>query len=169
MGLELAVGSADGCIAFLDADILQSLKVSIKLHNSQITHIACALNGTVLVTGGGWGTGIKLTDVASGRNIASFDGVVGSFPMQPLAVSRDGRRLATGSVGREAVKLWDTASYQELLTLEGQRSHFTDTAFSPDGNVLGSLSAEGFLHVWTAPSWPEIKAAEKKLESRQSP
>jgi hypothetical protein len=33
-------------------------------------------------------------------------------------------------------------------------------AFSPDGNVLGSLSLSEVLHLWRAPSWAEIEAAE---------
>jgi len=80
----------------------------------------------------------------------------------------DSHTPASGSWD-EKVKLWNTESYQELLTLEGQGSMFTRTAFSPDGNVLGSVSEEGFLHVWTAPSWAEIEAAEKRLKSGQSP
>ena len=50
---------------------------------------------------------------------------------------------------------------QELLTLEGEGSLFYRTAFSPDGNVLGSMNWSGVLHLWRAPSWAEIEAAEK--------
>jgi len=52
--------------------------------------------------------------------------------------------------------------------LESQESRFVHSAFSPDGNVLGALSMEGFLHLWRAPSWAEIEVEEKKLESGQS-
>jgi len=53
--------------------------------------------------------------------------------------------------------------------LEGTGSIFNPTAFSPDGNALGTLSTEGILHVWQAPSWAEINAAEarEKPEPRQ--
>ena len=51
-GRELAVGSEDGRVAFLDAASLRPLKAAIKLHDSQVTHLAYALNGTTLVTGG---------------------------------------------------------------------------------------------------------------------
>ena len=60
------------------------------------------------------------------------------------------------------MKLWDVDSWQELLTLEGTGHGFNSTAFSPDGNAIGTLSADGFLHVWQAPSWAEIRAAEAK-------
>jgi eukaryotic-like serine/threonine-protein kinase len=77
--------------------------------------------------------------------------------------SPDGKRLATGgSNPDDAVKLWDVDSWQELLTLEGAGSQFYLTAFSPDGNFIGTLSSDGILHVWQAPSWAEINAAEAK-------
>ncbi|MCX6926248.1 MAG: hypothetical protein NT154_24030, partial [Verrucomicrobia bacterium] len=52
-GRQLAVGSDEGRVAFLDAVTLRSLQEPIQLHSNQITHIAYALNGSVLITGGG--------------------------------------------------------------------------------------------------------------------
>jgi WD40 repeat protein len=86
-----------------------------------------------------------------------------------VAFSPDGTRLAASSTGTETIKLWDVESHQEVLTLESQESLFMFSEFSPDGNILGSLSMEGFLHLWRAPSWAKIEAQEKKLESGQSP
>ena len=82
--------------------------------------------------------------------------------MMSAAFSPDEKRLAIGSNAREAVKLWDTDSYHELLTLEGQGSFFHSTAFSPDGNILGSINMRGTLFLWRAPSMEEIG----KLEAR---
>ena len=86
-----------------------------------------------------------------------------------VAFSPDGRRLATSSVGREAVKLWDLSTHRELMTLPGQGSDFAFVAFSPDGQWLAACNTEGQLHLWRAPSWAEIEAAEKRQESGQSP
>jgi WD40 repeat protein len=78
-----------------------------------------------------------------------------------VAFSLDGKRLATGgSNPDDSVKLWDVDSWQEMLTLEGTGSLFELTAFSPDGNAIGSVSRDGILHVWSAPTWEEIEAAE---------
>ncbi|MHC4692875.1 MAG: WD40 repeat domain-containing protein [Planctomycetota bacterium] len=83
-----------------------------------------------------------------------------------VAFSPDGRRLATGGDGREAVKLWDVSTRRELLRLPGQGTLFSYVAFSPDGIWLAACNYwEGKLHLWRAPSWEEIEAA----ESRQSP
>ena len=71
---------------------------------------------------------------------------------------------------RDAVKLWDLSTHRELMTLPGQGSLFSFVAFSPDGRWLAACSyMEGQLHLWRAPSWAEIEAAEKGLGSGQSP
>jgi WD40 repeat protein len=81
-----------------------------------------------------------------------------------VAFSANGRRLAIGSNGREAVKLWDLDSRQELLTLAGHGYIFGDIQFSPDGNTIAARSGQGSLHLWRAPFWAEIAAAEKRSQ-----
>jgi hypothetical protein len=41
------------------------------------------------------------------------------------------------------VKLWDIQSLQELVTLRGEGSAFSQTRFSPDGNLLGTMNYRG--------------------------
>jgi len=146
-GRELAVGSSDGRVAFLDAGTLRRVKNSLKLHDAQITHIDYALNGAVLATGGGFGTGIKLTDVASGQVIARFDGMVSSFPVQPLEVSCDGKRLATGSPEGE-VRVWDIAS-RRVVASSPQKARFLHAVtFSPDGKLVAFADEQPAIFLW---------------------
>jgi serine/threonine protein kinase/WD40 repeat protein len=86
-----------------------------------------------------------------------------------VAFSSDSKRLAAGSGGYESIRLWDLESKQELLMLDSFGSLCMDTAFSPDGSVLGSWDPYGSLYLWRAPSWEEINAAEAgdKPEERQ--
>ena len=63
-----------------------------------------------------------------------------------LAFSADGRSLALGATNGE-IRIWDLESHLDLLTLEGRGSRFTWTAFSPDGNVLGSVNGKHVLHL----------------------
>jgi WD40 repeat protein len=75
----------------------------------------------------------------------------------------DARRLATGgSNARDAVKLWDLTARREILSLHGEGLWFTHLAFSPDGNTLAATALSGMAHLWRAPSWQEIEAAEKQ-------
>jgi WD40 repeat protein/tRNA A-37 threonylcarbamoyl transferase component Bud32 len=101
----------------------------------------------------------RLWETATQRETATFrDFLLG---VHSVAFSPDGKRLAAGGNGQEAIKLWDVESRQELIALEGQGSIFHPSAFSPDGNWLGSSNVNGMLHFWHAPSWAEIAAAEK--------
>jgi WD40 repeat protein len=84
-----------------------------------------------------------------------------------VAFSPDGRRLATnGGTADEAVKLWDLSTGRELVTLPGQGQIPTSVRFSPDGNWLAARNLDGQLHLWQAPSWEDIAAAETR-EGRQ--
>ncbi len=68
-----------------------------------------------------------------------------------LAFSPDGRRLATGSQGREAVKLWDTVTWQELLTLEAAGATLEELTFTADGTRLVGRTRSGDLLIWHTP------------------
>lgn len=80
--------------------------------------------------------------------------------LHSAAFSRDGRRLAIGSNGLEAVKIWDVESGHELLTLAGRGSIFSSIAFSPDDRCLAAANSQGILHLWLAPLLEEIEAEE---------
>jgi WD40 repeat protein len=103
---------------------------------------------------------IRLWDIASGRLVDSFTG----FLLSPSALtfSPDSRRLAVTSVGKEAVKLWDVENRQEVLTMSGEGAVFRMLKFSPDGRHLLGINSFSFVHLWSAPSWEEIAAAETK-------
>jgi len=75
-----------------------------------------------------------------------------------VSFSPDGKRLAIAGHDKETVRLCDTESWQDVMTLEGPGG-IAHVAFSPAGNTLvwGSRTS---LSLWRAPSWEEINAAE---------
>ena len=78
-----------------------------------------------------------------------------------VAISPDGRRVIAGNDGKRAITIWDVNSQQEVATLDGKGLIFSNAAFSPDGNTIGARNLNGVLHLWRAPTWAEIEAAER--------
>jgi len=148
-GQRLAAGDdRGGEVAFLDATHLKPLITPTKLHADQVTDIAYGLDGAVLVTGGGFGTGITLTDVVGGQVVTNFSGVdEGFFPLQPLAVSPDGKRLATGSPDR-VIRIRNIATRQIVATCPQKMRFLTCMTFSPDGRWLAVADTEGTFYLW---------------------
>ncbi len=73
-----------------------------------------------------------------------------------MTLSHDGRRLATS--GREGVRVWDTATWQQTQFLRDATAPF---ALSPDGTRLAAHSRSGFA-VW------DLATGEEKLSLENS-
>jgi len=78
-----------------------------------------------------------------------------SGPVNSVAFSPDGKRLATASYDQTA-KVWDAESGQELLTLRGHGAFVLGVAFSPDGKRLATASGDGTAKVWDAEGGKEL-------------
>jgi WD40 repeat protein len=46
------------------------------------------------------------------------------------------------------IRLWDSATGQELLILEGHKLQINGLAFAPDGSTLASCSHDGEVRLW---------------------
>jgi eukaryotic-like serine/threonine-protein kinase len=82
-----------------------------------------------------------------------------------VGFSPDGTRLAAGGSKWSEILLFDVRSHRKLLRLVAAGGVTRSVAFSPDGSMLGSRDHLGTLHVWRAPTWEEIEAAESATGS----
>jgi WD40 repeat protein/serine/threonine protein kinase len=167
-GRFAAASTGVGSVCWLNAETGKLLATSNTIHRHAAVGISFSYDGS------------RAASVAEDGTVAIWDTSLFQ-PITPpfkghmqgahgVAFSPDGCRLATGGSGHESVKLWDLSTHRELMTLTGQGSVFSFVAFSPDGKWLAACSREGGkLHLWRAPSWEEIEAAEKKLQTGQLP
>jgi WD40 repeat protein/predicted Ser/Thr protein kinase len=146
----IAVGtySRFGGVAFLDAETLSPIGSPMDLHNAFVWSIAFALGGKVLATSGALGAMVKLTDVANRSPWHEpIRGLEGSFPPQPMAVSSDGRRLATGSP-EQLVRVWDISSGRLIASSPDGVRFLHALAFSPVDDLVAYSDERGSIFLW---------------------
>lgn len=144
-GRRLASGGF-GDIHYWDIATRKKL-FTVKKRSFWCVSVALSPDGRRLAAGDSFG-GLQLWDTATGKEL--FKRV--HFPRlgggQGVAFSPDGKRLLSGSTWSSttsgmrmasisvSIKLWDTGSGKELLTLEGHSRPVNSVAFSPDGKRL---------------------------------
>ena len=72
-----------------------------------------------------------------------------------MAVSPDGKRIVSGSADK-TVKVWDSATGEEVATLRGHSDGVISVAFSPDGKRIISGSWDNTIKVWDAATGAEL-------------
>ncbi|HAV61357.1 MAG TPA: hypothetical protein DCY13_03225 [Verrucomicrobiales bacterium] len=127
-------------------------------HSSR--HVAVSPDGNLVATSDEGG-GVSLFLPRSGQLVGVLHGHLNAA--FGVAFSPDGRRLISGSGGREAAKVWDVETKQELLTLAGTGSFLPQARWSGDGNVI-QLGRP--WQAWRAPSWKEIESAERVADRK---
>jgi len=156
----LAAGYANGTVKLWDFPSGRH-ETTFTNHAEAVCAVVFSPDGRRLASTSLDGT-VRLWDLFAHREVATLWGHIGA--VGGAALSSDGRRLVTGGVGsKDAVRLWDLTTQRELLSLQGEGELlFLHVAFSPDGSTLMAASFAGIAHLWRAPSWAEIEAAEKR-------
>ncbi len=64
-----------------------------------------------------------------------------------LAISDDARRLASGDA-TGTIKVWDTETGSELLSMEGHSNGVRAIAFHPGGRQMASIGGDPYARIW---------------------
>jgi WD40 repeat protein len=111
--------------------------------------LTLSVDGKSLVTAGGEGAA-KVWDLA--KHLSRPFG--GPDRAQAVALSEDGRHLATVNPDKDEVDIWDDGMTKDLWSIKGtgldagKDVKFSDVALSPDGRYLMSRSEEGLILLW---------------------
>ena len=81
-------------------------------------------------------------------------GCVGAVP-EGILFSPGGDRIATAGEDGTA-RVWDAATGQQILVLEGHASDVKSAGFSPDGGQIVTAGADATARVWDAASGEQI-------------
>jgi WD40 repeat protein len=111
-------------------------------------------DGKTLVSAGG-GSIIRLWDVATGEQRRGPEGHEGG--VDTVAVSPDGRTLASCSSNDHTVRLWDATTGRPHHVLR-HPAYVRRVLFSPDGERVVSACGDGVIRLWSAATGEEVRA-----------
>lgn len=148
-GKLVAAGRTAGGVTLYDrasGDLVRTWKTQF-----EVTALSFAANGRVLA---GWESNarrINVWDAQAGDRIGSWD-VPGQRILDfslPLALSPDGKRLATGGSFRpESLKVWNTTTGNLFWEVGQPANAACAVSFSPNGRVLATGGEGGEVQLW---------------------
>jgi WD40 repeat protein/serine/threonine protein kinase len=155
----VVIGTVQGEVLLLNLDTGQS-EGAFKAHAPEMVRgLALLPDGKFLVTAGTDGPSLKVWDLPTRtivRQVRAHNLIIGR-----IVISPDGSRLATTSIGREPMKVWDTRTWEEVARIAVEGQALSMARFLPDGNTLAATDAAGTIHLWRAPTFDQIVAAEE--------
>jgi WD40 repeat protein/serine/threonine protein kinase len=120
--------------------------------STSVWAVAVSPDGSRLAVGGPKADGnVRVYDMATGKLLHTL---MGDIRVISVAFSPDGRRLASAGSDR-IVRLWDTMTGHEVLSMRGHDEQVGRVLFSPDGRRLASASSDGTVRVCDASPFDE--------------
>lgn len=147
-GRLIASGGVDKTVRVFDLSTGQLVK-TFDGHSEAVTNVAFTSDSRQVLSSGD--SSIHLWDLGTGKEAPRrFEGQHnGRIPA--MALSADGRRLATGGDDR-TIKIWDVATGKMLQSFTGHTDTVLCVAFSQDGRRLVSGSYDKTVRVWNLPT-----------------
>jgi WD40 repeat protein len=177
-GRRLVSAAADRTVKVWDTQTGRQT-LTLTGHTGPVQSVKFSPDGRRLV-GAATDRTVKVWDAQTGHELRTFKGFAGpdddsdsvAGGMGPVAVSPDGRRVASGhSVGvgtgpktawTTEVKVWDAQSGREVVTYKGNVGPINSVVFSPDGKRLACAADKGYgdgggeIKVWDAETGQDL-------------
>jgi WD40 repeat protein len=108
---------------------------------------------------------VRLWDAQTGAPVRTLKGLPG--PAWCLALSADGKRIAAGcgvwdekkhEFTRGEVRVWDAATGEEALTIEGHAAEVNGVSFGGGGRWIATAGGDWAVRVWDAENGGELLA-----------
>jgi WD40 repeat protein/predicted Ser/Thr protein kinase len=132
------IASADGYGAVVWDVATAGEIVSIVGRSGAVYSVTYYPDGSRFATSGEDGL-VRVFDAATFQESLRLKG-------ENVAISPDGTRIASSD--DNTMRLWDSATGQELLVCTGHTGRVTSISFAPDGSRVASASADGTVRVW---------------------
>jgi WD40 repeat protein/serine/threonine protein kinase len=128
--------------------------MTLRGHKNYVDSVGFSADGKRIFSCSRDGT-VKIWDAAINREATSLcPDDRRNVSVCSVAVSPDGLRFVAGSGG--PIKVYDTATMTEVMTMRGHGHQVTSVAFNSNGTRLVSGSVDGTAKVWDARSGSEL-------------
>jgi WD40 repeat protein len=153
-GRHLACGGVKHTVKLWDVKTGQEFR-SLPGHTQAVQSVTFSRDGQKLASAGR-DLVVRVWDIASGGQLLELPTGYG-IATWSVAFSPDGRRLGIGSgLAGGTVTIYDVATGQDPLTLQGHVQRATSVAWSPDGKRLASSSMDRTVKVWETETGQEV-------------
>jgi WD40 repeat protein/serine/threonine protein kinase len=156
-GHWLAVGREDGSIICRD---MAGRNDDRKLlgHAGRVLHVCFSPDGRHLVSTGS-DQSLILWDVISGKKEVETRGQMKSDDLGPVALSPDGKLLATGLCDGgddHTIKILNSQTFKEIVRLDGHSQCVRTLSWSPNGRRLVSTAMDHSARIWDTATWQQV-------------
>ncbi len=136
-------------------DLATGKELPGKFSARRVFTMAFATDGKILATGGVDHT-VRLWDASTGTEKLTRKGHQDA--VDAVAVSPDGRTVATGGYDDIIIRLWDASTGEERRKLIGPEKGTSSLLFAPGGRALFSSGPDETVRVWETSTGKELRS-----------
>ncbi|KAG1836758.1 WD40-repeat-containing domain protein [Suillus subalutaceus] len=145
-GERIASGSWDGMARVRDVNSGKTV-LTIKTGHTWVYAVMYSPDSSKLATGGDKSikedTAVKIWDAETGERLNTLKH---DITVCSLAWTSDGKKLISGSYG--PIRIFDTATWQQIATLEGHEHYVSAISLSRNNRFLASTSIDKTARLW---------------------